>query len=82
VLHAGGVTTVRLRLAGKILRVTVCDHATAAPTAGTAEPDDEHGRGIALVRALAMRWGIERGQSRPGKCVWLELSTAAVAVSM
>ncbi|GLL05932.1 ATP-binding protein [Dactylosporangium matsuzakiense] len=77
VLYAGGVTTVRLRLAGTVLRLTVCDHATATPTARAATTDDEHGRGIALVTALAARWGVERSRTIAGKCVWLELSTAA-----
>ncbi|MEV4130558.1 ATP-binding protein [Dactylosporangium sp. NPDC049742] len=76
VLHAGGVTTIRLRLAGEILRVTVCDHVTAVPALRNTEPDDEHGRGLALVTALATRWGVERRHPVTGKCVWLELSTA------
>ena len=33
--------------------------------------------GLALVEALATRWGVDRTQPAPGKCVWLELSTAA-----
>jgi anti-sigma regulatory factor (Ser/Thr protein kinase) len=74
VVHAGGVTIVRLGLDDHTLRVTVCDHIEAPPVTRNAAPDADHGRGLALVEALAARWGVDRAQP-PGKCVWLELST-------
>jgi anti-sigma regulatory factor (Ser/Thr protein kinase) len=77
VLHGGGVTTVRLRTIGKVLRVTVCDHAAAPPVAHDPldQQDAEHGRGIFLIEALANRWGVHHRERADGKCVWLELST-------
>jgi anti-sigma regulatory factor (Ser/Thr protein kinase) len=76
VLHAGGVTTVRLRLVDQVLRLTVCDLAAAAPRiARTVLRDAEHGRGFALIDTLATRWGIDHDPPIIGKCVWLELST-------
>lgn len=76
VRHGGGVVAVRLRIIGKVLRVTVCDHTAAAPVIGRADTSSEHGRGIFLVDALATRWGVHRRRACAGKCVWLELSTA------
>ncbi|GAA3197784.1 ATP-binding protein [Dactylosporangium siamense] len=75
VVHAGGVTAVRLGLDEETLRVTVCDHVTAPPVTRHAAPDADHGRGLALVEALATRWGVDRAQPATGKCVWLELPT-------
>ena len=75
VVHAGGVTAVRLGIVDQTLRVTVCDHVEAPPVTRNAEPDADHGRGLALVgprHALGRRAGPAGG----GKCVWLELSTA------
>ena len=79
VVHAGGVTAVRLGIVDETLRVTVCDHAAAPPVTRTAEPDADHGRGLALVEAIATRWGVDRDQPAVGKCVWLELSTAGAS---
>jgi hypothetical protein len=56
----------------------VCDHVAAPPVAQHAASDADHGRGIALVEALATRWGVDRDRLA-GKCVWLELSTATTA---
>ncbi|MEV6511849.1 ATP-binding protein [Streptomyces sp. NPDC051642] len=36
-----------------------------------AGPDDENGRGLVLLDALATRWGVEQGPE--GKTVWCEL---------
>ncbi|MEV8537520.1 ATP-binding protein [Streptomyces sp. NPDC051572] len=35
-------------------------------------PDDENGRGLVLLDALATRWGVEQGPE--GKTVWCELT--------
>jgi anti-sigma regulatory factor (Ser/Thr protein kinase) len=78
VLHGGGVVRVRLRAAGKVLRVTVCDHTETPPVRGRPVPAAERGRGMILVEALAERWGVQRLPAAGGKCVWLELSTAPV----
>ncbi|MFD5699013.1 ATP-binding protein [Streptomyces lasiicapitis] len=65
-----------LRLApGGLLRVEVSDAcAERLPRApgAAAEPDDESGRGPALVAAFADRWGTEVGPE-PHKTVWAEL---------
>uniref|UniRef100_A0AAU3GXD2 ATP-binding protein n=1 Tax=Streptomyces sp. NBC_01401 TaxID=2903854 RepID=A0AAU3GXD2_9ACTN len=48
----------------------------SAPT-GPA-PDEEHGRGLLLVDALADRWGV-RDRLGPGKTVWAERALSARA---
>jgi two-component sensor histidine kinase len=63
------------RAAG-LLRVEVADAASAKRLPGavpSSPPEDESGRGLLLVDALAMRWG--SAPRRPvGKTVWAELS--------
>ncbi|QCX76904.1 hypothetical protein C9F11_16210 [Streptomyces sp. YIM 121038] len=65
--------TLRLAASG-VLRVEVSDTcAERLPRApGAAGPDDESGRGLALVAAFADRWGTEVGPE-PRKTVWAEL---------
>ena len=43
----------------------------ALPLLLRATVTDEHGRGMALLDALARRWGVEQGADR--KTVWCEL---------
>ena len=52
-------------------RIVVTDTSRTRPTPGTPSPDDEHGRGLLLVEALAHAWGSEPVHS--GKRVWAEL---------
>lgn len=57
---------------GEGLLVEVSDPLPDPPTARTAGPDDEGGRGLQLVACSARRWGTRRGKS--GKTVWFELA--------
>jgi anti-sigma regulatory factor (Ser/Thr protein kinase) len=59
------------------VRVTVTDANDTLPIPGTASPDAESGRGLALVAALADDWGAERRGCGIGKDVWFELVLAA-----
>jgi anti-sigma regulatory factor (Ser/Thr protein kinase) len=53
------------------LRVT--DGGSAlTPTRRAADPDAVDGRGLAIVAALAVRWGVERNGA--GSCVWADIS--------
>ncbi|TXS55467.1 ATP-binding protein [Streptomyces sp. t39] len=73
----------RLELAvrdtGKLLRIAVTDTRDdrLPPTTGTAlaPADDESGRGLLIVGALADRWGVALGPV-PRKTVWAELHLA------
>ncbi|MFE0041606.1 ATP-binding protein [Streptomyces albireticuli] len=57
------------------LRVAVADNSRTRPTPRTAASDDEHGRGLAVIGALADAWGTD---PLPwGKRVWADLHTGA-----
>lgn len=72
VRHAPPPTWLHLRLVDENLQVAVTDVSPAAPLPSRAGPDDEGGRGLWLVEALADRWG--HRPSGSGKVVWFELS--------
>ncbi|MFD4525422.1 ATP-binding protein [Streptomyces sp. NPDC058470] len=73
--HIGEGTPVRVRVIradGARIRVEVTDpDPRALPVLLCATGDDESGRGLALLDALTLRWGVERGAV--GKTVWWEL---------
>jgi anti-sigma regulatory factor (Ser/Thr protein kinase) len=73
--HAHGVVGVEVDLDGDRLTVRVCDEEDAGPRVSQASSDDEGGRGLWLVDAIADRWGWEA--SVPGgKVVWFQLNAA------
>ncbi|GAA0917599.1 ATP-binding protein [Virgisporangium aurantiacum] len=78
VVHGGGVTKVCLQLDGLRVRLTVCDRVCDEPTVvpGRFGTGHEHGRGMAIVEAVAAGWGVR--QNLPGdpagKMVWLDLA--------
>jgi serine phosphatase RsbU (regulator of sigma subunit)/PAS domain-containing protein/anti-sigma regulatory factor (Ser/Thr protein kinase) len=53
------------------VRIAVGDHNPHVPTVRVTTGDDEHGRGLLLVDAMATRWGVDA--IPPGKRVWFEL---------
>jgi anti-sigma regulatory factor (Ser/Thr protein kinase) len=78
VVHGGGVTRVCLQLHGLRVRLSVRDRvadepAVASDAFGTSH---EHGRGMAIIEAVAAGWGVDRDVSgdRTGKTVWLDLA--------
>jgi anti-sigma regulatory factor (Ser/Thr protein kinase) len=73
--HAHGIIGVEIDLDCDRLTVRVCDQEDSAPCVAHASSDDEGGRGLWLVEAIADRWGWE--SSQPGKVVWFELRTPA-----
>ncbi|MFJ1704183.1 ATP-binding protein [Kitasatospora sp. NPDC088346] len=64
---------IRCTLRDGVLRVEVSDPGDGVPHPRRAAPDDESGRGLALVSALATAWGSHPRPSGPGKTVWFEL---------
>ncbi len=71
----GALPVVHLRLTsdhGRV-RVEVWDSVPGAPAARRARPDEEGGRGLALVEALSDRWAWATPPGWPGKVVWAEL---------
>ncbi|MGW4887450.1 ATP-binding protein [Streptomyces murinus] len=59
------------RTAPDRVRVAVSDFSHALPELRTPKDDEEGGRGLALVAALAADWGTH--ERRWGKVVWAEL---------
>ncbi|MFJ9471386.1 ATP-binding protein [Streptomyces caniferus] len=76
--HVGEGTPVVVRVGGGAdgsIRVEVTDSgARALPVRLRAGGDDEHGRGLALLDAVSLRWGVRRGEGR--KTVWCECGGA------
>ncbi|GAA2630631.1 ATP-binding protein [Streptomyces axinellae] len=79
----GSPATVRLTWrgggSGGAVRLAVTDtDPRPLPMPSPAAPDAESGRGLALVEALSLRWGVERRGRVPfAKTVWCELAAVA-----
>ena len=73
--HAAGV---RLERHADRLVIAVVDPDASPPRRGRAALDDEGGRGLHLVDAVADRWGARQLRGG-GKVVWCELFAAGVA---
>ncbi|MFF5769252.1 ATP-binding protein [Streptomyces californicus] len=57
-----------------VVRIEVSDTHPRRPdpsTVGMAEPDADGGRGLALVEAVAHRWGVD-DRTGPGRTVWAQ----------
>ncbi|MDQ1039853.1 anti-sigma regulatory factor (Ser/Thr protein kinase) [Streptomyces sp. V3I8] len=59
-----------------VLRVEVSDTHPALPVRTMPTADEDHGRGLVLVDALASRWGVS-DRVGPGKTVWAECALHA-----
>lgn len=72
ILHAYG-PDVRVRVLdqGVRLRVEVADGSPVRPVQRTAAGSAQGGRGLALVEALALGWGVDTWSD--GKAVWFEI---------
>ena len=75
VRHAASTYTLTVDLSQIRLRVDVADASPFPPTVRTAASTADSGRGLALVAALADRWGCE--PSADGKSVWFEMVVEA-----
>jgi anti-sigma regulatory factor (Ser/Thr protein kinase) len=71
VVHGGGHFTVTAEVERDILRVAVADECPGAPRVLFPSVEQEHGRGMAIVEALASVWGTQ--QDGDSKVVWFEL---------
>ena len=75
VVHAGSEVEVMVQLTATAARVEVTDASADAVAPRDAATDEDSGRGLALVGALARRWGI-RPAPGGGKTVWFEVERA------
>jgi anti-sigma regulatory factor (Ser/Thr protein kinase) len=73
ILHADSPSRLRVHHDGTRLVIDVADDATTWPKVHDARPDEENHRGLAIVRALATRWGART--TTTGKIVWAEIAT-------
>ncbi|MEU1012238.1 ATP-binding protein [Streptomyces sp. NPDC005890] len=76
VVHGAGPITVTLSNRPGRLVIDVLDGDPSVPRPGCAQVDDEHGRGLALVRLLAAHCAWE--PAGRGKRVWAELALPMV----
>lgn len=73
-VHTDQGAEVSASLGGSRLRVEVRDYAARRPRPHVPFADDgTHGRGLALVQALADAWGVDGSAGGGGKVVWFEL---------
>ena len=72
VRHAPPPLHLSAEITPAVIRVEVHDGGgTAVPAPRTAQRSDRNGRGLAIIEALASRWGTEH--TKTGKVVWFEL---------
>jgi DNA-binding NarL/FixJ family response regulator len=76
VIHAGSDVEVLVRLTGETACVEVTDSSESALAPREASMEDASGRGLALVEAMARRWGV-RPCPGGGKTVWFEVDRQA-----
>lgn len=72
ILHGRSEVCVEVQERGPLLRISVFDENSRHPQPVDEDPNALDGRGLALVDALAQRWGVE--DRRLGKAVWFELA--------
>jgi len=70
---AASTVHVHIATRPRILRVYVADDSAAPPIIANPSLEDEHGRGLRIVDALAHSWGTAAGPYPRGKAVWFEL---------
>ncbi|GAB6985848.1 response regulator [Nocardioides pyridinolyticus] len=78
--HARSSYSIRLSATSHVLRIEVDDTGVGTPEPQPLTEDEEHGRGLHLVDALAASWGMESAASG-GKRVWAELALPAAAAA-
>lgn len=72
IIHAHSDFEVSVLLRGHTIRIEVDDQSVATPVPRDADETDEGGRGMALVEALSLGWGVVDRQGG-GKTVWFEV---------
>ena len=76
-VHAGTRCELRVGLTAGALRLQVTDYGPGMPDPRAADHRAEHGRGLLLVGALCVAWGVE-ALPDGGKVVWAELPRSSL----
>ena len=71
--HGGGRVSFGLACGPCVVRVEVADEERAVPVVTDGSFEQEGGRGMLIVDALATDWGVQR--TTTGKTVWFEVTT-------
>ena len=74
--HGDGDITMRVTLVPGELRIDVSDRGRQRPRVRTVTRNDVRGRGLMILEALAVRWGVDELPDGSGKAVWFTLRTA------
>jgi hypothetical protein len=70
--HAGRASEITVNIEGPLLRIETRDPSDESPSPRSAGPEDDTGRGLAMVGLLSSAWGSSR-EGDDGKTVWFEL---------
>lgn len=73
VRHSGTYFTVTIDRTDDLIRVAVTDSGAGSPIVRTPEPIEPSGRGLQIVQALAVNWGVIPNSEPPGKTVWFTI---------
>ena len=76
-IHTSGPVEISLSTGPDHVRIEVSDPSTVAPEVTQADPDDDHGRGLAIVASLSRDWGVDYHPH--GKTVWADVATNSPA---
>jgi serine/threonine-protein kinase RsbW len=74
VQHGRPVVTLGMSLSPEVLTVAVGDWGRAPVTPRVPTANQERGRGLAMVDALAAHWGVTNHDSEDGRQVWFDVA--------
>jgi anti-sigma regulatory factor (Ser/Thr protein kinase) len=74
--HGEGDITLQVTRTPGELRVAVSDHSPERPRVRPVTLSDVRGRGLMILEALALRWGVDPSADGKGKVVWFTLRTS------
>ena len=74
--HGAGDITMRVTRQRSELRIEVEDRSPDHPKVRPQKLDDVRGRGMMILEALALRWGVDPLPDDSGKTVWFVVRTA------